>query len=172
MRRFLFFLPLLFFFFLVLAAKNTSAASYAPAEIIVQFRPLVPQGLIEKITQDTRAQIKEKLMLPRTFVLKVPAGQEENLAWAFSQNLLVSYAELNYQAQALEVPNDPYFANQWGMSKVQGPEAWDISHGSSAAKVAILDTGIDRDHEDLAAKSSWSLSIPVSKMATLAAEEP
>lgn len=153
MRRFFLFLPFLLFGFFVLAAKNTSAASYAPAEIIVQFRPLVPQGLIEKITQDTKAQIKEKLMLPRTFVLKVPSGQEENLVKTFSRNPLVSYAELNYQAQALEVPSDPYFGNQWGMTKVQGPQAWDISHGSPSAKIAILDTGIDKDHEDLAAKT-------------------
>ena len=153
MKRLLFFLPLLLFAFLVLTVKTASAASYAPEEIIVQFRPLVPSAVIERIAQNSGARIKERLLLPRTFVLKVPAGQEENLATIFSQNLLVSYAELNYQAQALEVPNDPYFANQWGMAKVQGPEAWDISHGSASAKIAILDTGIDKDHEDLAAKT-------------------
>lgn len=152
MKRFLFFLPLLLFAFLFLTVKNTSATSYAPEEIIVQFRPLVSSAVVERITQNKGARIKERLLLPRTFVLKVPAGQEENLARIFSQNLLVSYAELNYQAQALEIPDDPYFGNQWGMSKVQGPEAWDISHGSVSANIAILDTGIDKDHEDLAAK--------------------
>ncbi len=153
MKRFLFFLPLLLFAFLVLTVKTTSAASYAPEEIIIQFRPLVPSAIVERITQNSGARIKERLFLPRTFVLKVPAGQEENLATIFSQNLLVSYAEPNFKAYALEVPNDTYFANQWGMTKVQGPEAWDISHGSASAKIAILDTGIDKDHEDLATKT-------------------
>lgn len=125
---------------------------FSPEEIIVQFRPLVPSGVMERITQDRGAQIKARLFLPRTFVLKVPSGQEENLVKVFSRNPLVSYAEPNFKAYALEVPNDPYFSNQWGMTKVQAPGAWDISHGSTSAKIAILDTGIDKDHEDLAAK--------------------
>ena len=160
MRRFFFLLPFLLLVFFALTAKiratvslTFDSSSYAPGEIIVQFRPLVPQGIMERITQDSGAQIKERLFLPRTFVLKVPTGQEENLAKTFSQNLLVSYAEPNFKAYALAVPNDPYFSLQWGMTKVQGPEAWDISHGSSAAQIAILDTGIDKDHEDLAAKT-------------------
>ncbi|MFZ5365902.1 MAG: S8 family peptidase [Patescibacteria group bacterium] len=147
-----FFLLLGFVLLWVLPVKAASAASFAPEEIIVQFRPLVPQGIIEKITRDRGAKIKEKLFLPRTFVLRVPKGQEENLAKVFSGNPLVSYAELNFEAWALEIPNDTYFSNQWGMSKVQAPEAWDISHGASSATIAILDTGIDKDHEDLTAK--------------------
>lgn len=139
------------------AAPDISEASkiqsrFAPGEIIVQFRPLVPQGIVEKISQDAGAKLKEKLFLPRTFVLRVPKGQEERLVSVLSKNLLVSYAEPNYEAQALEIPNDPYFPNQWGMTKVQAPEAWDLAHGSSSVRIAILDTGIDNDHEDLAAK--------------------
>jgi len=160
MRRFFFLLLLPLLIFFVLTAKIRATAplafipsSYAPGEIIVQFRPLVPQGVIKSLTQGAGAQIKERLFLPRTFVLKVPPGHEENLIRTLSQNLLVSYAEPNFKAYALEVPNDPYFSKQWGMSKVQGPEAWGISHGSSAVKIAILDTGIDKDHEDLAAKT-------------------
>jgi len=124
MRRFFFLLPFLLLVFFALTAKiratvslTFDSSSYAPGEIIVQFRPLVPQGIMERITQDSGAQIKERLFLPRTFVLKVPTGQEENLAKTFSQNLLVSYAEPNFKAYALAVPNDPYFSLQWGMTK-------------------------------------------------------
>jgi thermitase len=148
----LFFLSLFFVFF-ILAAETTLANSFAPEEIIVQFKPLVPSVVAERIARESGVRIKERLLLPRTFVLKVPAGQEENLARNLSRNLLVSYAELNYEVRALEVPNDLYFANQWGMAKVQATEAWNISHGSPSAKIAILDTGIDKDHEDLVAKT-------------------
>lgn len=160
MRRFFKFFPLflipLLFTLLFLGKTPQSQAfdspKFALEEIIVQFRPLIPSEIIERISQSAGAQLREKLFLPRTFVLKVPKGQEENLVKSFTQNPLVSYAELNYEIKALGTPNDPYFSNQWGMVKVQAPEAWDISHGSQSAKIAILDTGIDNDHEDLAAK--------------------
>jgi hypothetical protein len=99
MRRFLLLLPLLFFTLLALPVRGvfgslpSDADSFALEEIIVQFRPLVPQAAIDRITQGAGAQIKETLFLPRTFVLRVPKGLEENLAKTLSQNPLVSYAE-------------------------------------------------------------------------------
>ncbi len=145
--------------FLLFSVRTASGApqfsqreSYAPEEIIVEFRPLVPEAIAEKITQNVGAKIKTKLFLPQTFVLKVPGGQEENLAKILSQNPLISYAEPNFEAQALEIPNDPYFSSQWGLTKIQAPGSWDVTHSSQSAKIAILDTGIDRDHEDLSSK--------------------
>jgi thermitase len=38
------------------------------------------------------------------------------------------------------------------MTKIQAAEAWSVTTGSSDVKIAILDTGIDQNHEDLAAK--------------------
>lgn len=159
MRKILFVLSSLFLILLVLPARVVSSeplyqgrSSFAPGEIIVQFRPLVPQAVIDQINQSAGVQIKEKLLLPRTFVLRVSQGQEERVVQTLSGNPLVSYAELNFQAQALEVPNDPYFSNQWGMVKVQAPEAWNLNHGSSAVRIAIADTGIDNDHEDLSSR--------------------
>lgn len=47
-------------------------------------------------------------------------------------------------------PNDTYFNNQWALDKINAPEAWDITTGSSEVIIAIVDSGIDLDHEDLA----------------------
>ena len=41
---------------------------------------------------------------------------------------------------------------QWALSKVMAPEAWQITSGESTVIVAVLDTGIDQTHEDLAGK--------------------
>jgi len=56
-------------------------------------------------------------------------------------------------------PNDPYFttnssdtSKQWGLPKISAPAAWDIDTGSSSQIIAILDTGINYNHEDLASK--------------------
>ena len=67
------------------------------------------------------------------------------------------------------VPNDPYRLSQWGVQNdyftlqpsgtiadhdadVDAPRAWQRTTGSTATRIAILDSGIDLDHEDLAAK--------------------
>ena len=53
-------------------------------------------------------------------------------------------------AQAAD-PNDPLFGLQWGPKQVQAPTAWNTSTGSGAT-IAIVDSGVDLDHPDLAGK--------------------
>jgi len=50
------------------------------------------------------------------------------------------------------VPNDMYFDKQWALIKIQASEAWKITSGSQDILIAVLDTGIDQRHEDLADK--------------------
>ena len=45
--------------------------------------------------------------------------------------------------------NDPLFADQWYLQKIQAPVVWDTTTGSQEVIVAILDTGVDLDHPDL-----------------------
>ena len=55
----------------------------------------------------------------------------------------------------LNFPSDPYFDRQWALGSINLPQAWLVTEGSPSEKdvlVAILDTGIDRDHEDLVGK--------------------
>lgn len=51
--------------------------------------------------------------------------------------------------------NDPFFIgadfkNQWGLHKVRAPEAWDRQTGNNAVQIAVVDTGCDYHHPDLA----------------------
>lgn len=78
----------------------------------------------------------------------------------------VEWAEPRYVFRLQFVPNDPQFAQQWGLNNpgggagqfsladadVDAPEAWDVSQGSASTVIAIIDTGIDLDHPDLDAK--------------------
>lgn len=49
------------------------------------------------------------------------------------------------------VPNDPRFGEQWHWPKIQAPQAWDVATGSPNVVVAVIDTGVDTAHPDLAA---------------------
>ncbi len=45
----------------------------------------------------------------------------------------------------------PSIAKLWGMSKIDAPQAWERTVGSPGVVLAVLDTGVDYRHEDLAA---------------------
>lgn len=55
---------------------------------------------------------------------------------------------------SVPTPNDPRYGEQWHFFDPVGgiklPEAWDVTTGDPAIRVAVLDTGIRGDHEDLA----------------------
>ena len=66
----------------------------------------------------------------------------------------IVYAEPDYIVNICDaIPNDPHFntPSMWGMKKIQAPAAWEINTGSNAVVVAVIDTGIDHRHPDLAA---------------------
>jgi subtilisin family serine protease len=50
------------------------------------------------------------------------------------------------------VPNDPYFVDEWGLPAIGLPQAWSVSRGQGVI-VAVLDTGVDVTHEDLAGQT-------------------
>ncbi len=70
----------------------------------------------------------------------------------------VEYAELNYVLKLSEVPDDPYYSSYgtfgdypdlWGLKAINSKTAWDKTTGSNSILVGVIDTGIDRTHEDL-----------------------
>ena len=81
---------------------------------------------------------------------------------AYQSDPNVLYAEPNYRVQLQLTPNDPQFDQLWGLNNVgqtggtvdadiDGVEAWDYGTGSGNVIVAVIDTGVDYTHEDLAA---------------------
>ncbi|MFO0849392.1 MAG: S8 family serine peptidase [Gemmataceae bacterium] len=49
------------------------------------------------------------------------------------------------------VPNDPSYADQWGLTVASAPAAWNVSTGTGQTIVAVIDSGVDTAHPDLAA---------------------
>jgi subtilisin family serine protease len=57
----------------------------------------------------------------------------------------------NNSTSSASWPNDPYYSYQWDMQKMAAPDVWVVSTGSSSVTVAVVDTGVDYTHPDLAA---------------------
>jgi thermitase len=51
--------------------------------------------------------------------------------------------------QAAYSIDDGYLADRWGIGKIEAPRAWEITSGDQSVIVAVLDTGIDKDNQDL-----------------------
>ncbi len=85
-------------------------------------------------------------------VLKVPAGQAGEVLAELKADESVEHAELDAIMTANAVPNDPAYSSQWHLPKINAPQAWDYTKGSTSSKIAIIDTGVDLDHPDLVAK--------------------
>lgn len=86
----------------------------------------------------------------------VKLGDRKEYFNALSQlakNPEVEYAEPNYLARITQTPNDPYYSQQWGPQNIKANLAWDkVTHAQRAGvTIAVLDTGINANHEDLQA---------------------
>ncbi len=103
-------------------------------------------------------------IVPGLSVVKLPAGMTvESAIKQFNQSANILYAQPNYEVYALSTfPDDTRFNELWGMhntgqsggtidADIDAPEAWDIMTDSSKIVVAVIDTGVDYTHPDLAA---------------------
>lgn len=62
---------------------------------------------------------------------------------------IIRVADMDLSVQA--TAQDPYYRQQWYLSDLKIPSAWDITTGSSIA-VAVVDTGINDSHPDLSSR--------------------
>lgn len=153
------------------ATATTGAESqyeWVPNEILVKFKP----GL----SSDQKAAIMQGHLIyefrsSRSELWKSIAKSVESMVAELDGNPDVEYVEPNYIVRAFDTPNDNWFGRCWGLhntglrdhggnlgvadADIDAPEAWDIFHGSSSTVVAIIDTGVDYNHPDLAA-NIWS----------------
>ena len=84
-------------------------------------------------------------------VSDIPLSAVSSFVMEVQDSDLSKYIEPNMKFQACFVPNDPYWSYQWGPRIIEADSAWDTTIGDSSVLVAVVDTGIDWDHPDLAA---------------------
>jgi thermitase len=140
---------------IVFAASPSSSppvSDFSSQQILVKFKPGTSLPEAAQIHRQLGGQVKETIAGIGVQVITVPKGQAMAKAKAYGLNARVAYAEPDFVAQAIGSPDDPYFGLQWGLTKVEAAQAWEMTNGSNSINIAIVDTGVDMDHPDLVDK--------------------
>jgi len=131
------------------AATSPEIPNYVPGQVIVGFKEISTQ--VKGAIRAMGGTIMDEIPQLKALVIKVTAGREEQFIQGVRIIAGVKYAERNGIVRALYTPNDPYWNQLWNMQKISADKAWDFQKGSLSIKVAVVDTGVDYTHQDLAA---------------------
>lgn len=134
----------------VLAAKDS--ATIVQDELLVQVKAGVAKEKADEALKGLGASEADEIAPIRVKRIKVPPQALEKVKAALAKHPLVNFVENNYLAQGGAVPNDPTYPSQWHLPIISAPQGWDITTGSSTIDIAIIDSGVDPTHPDLAGK--------------------
>lgn len=124
-------------------------AAQEPDQILVKFQPGTDEIAKGNVHRKHGGGVIDTIPGIDVQVVRVQSGKAREKANAYKNERAVRFAEPDYVvAVDPVVVNDPKLVNQWALPKIQAPEAWSLSQGN-AVRIAILDTGIDQNHEDL-----------------------
>jgi thermitase len=130
-------------------------ASYVKDEVVVKLKPDTPPESLRLYAPGAyvRAGATAALSALGVTILKVPEGTVPQAVADLRRSPAVEFAEPNYLVHAAVItPSDPGWANQYGPVRIQAPQAWEITTGSISVTIAVIDSGVDFSHPDLASK--------------------
>jgi hypothetical protein len=144
-------------------------------EVLVKFRRLLASR--ERVQVEQEIDADQSSTIGRAGARRLHSRRfDTSTLVAFLRNHPdVEYVEPNYIVQSDAIPTDPFFGQLWGLlnvgqtvgtpgtpgADISATLAWDVSTGSRANVIAVIDTGIDYAHSDLAA-NVWSAPAPFS----------
>jgi subtilisin family serine protease len=149
------------------AAIRTVRHGAVPGELIVRFAPRVGAHRRAHVARAAGVRLSHWLGTRGLWLVRVRGtGSVDRATRVLRRSPGVRWAERNhYVSLDATTPDDPLFAQDWGLDNtgqvVQGvtgtadadidaPEAWDQTTGSTNVVVAVVDTGVDYTHQDLA----------------------
>jgi len=132
---------------------------YAKHRVLLQTRVGLSERELDKILAKHGGRKKQFIRQIRVHVIELPERAAElAVARALRSEALVKFAELDMSIAPALVPNDTFYVQAWHLPKIGAPQAWDISTGAGVV-IAILDTGVNVAHPDLAGRAvpGWNV---------------
>ena len=144
------------------ARAQTEAAA---GEVIVRFSADADSSERADARRSVDGEVERSLPVSGLELLALPQGHSvSDSVETLESSPDVAYAEPNFYRGSAVVPNDPSFADLWGLQNmgqlvhgtvglpdadIDAPEAWDSTTGSAGVTIAVVDSGIDPNHPDL-----------------------
>ena len=142
-----------------ISGDSENSNDYALGEIIVKYRDDV-EGNGNEIISDGRRVVYEYVERPETikkivrnselYKLKFEDDKVEKIIEEYKGLDEVEYAEPNYLMRSFVIPNDASYSLKYGLVNINAEKAWNLTIGDGKVSIAVIDTGVDWDHPDLA----------------------
>lgn len=147
--------------------EELNKGKYIQAELLVKFKSGVTKQKSQAIHQALGSKLIKSNILENVERIKLPSGLSVRDAIVqYMSNPDVEYACPNFIRQAARIskmmPNDQFFRDQWALrnigqyaygtkgADIDATYAWRVSIGHYGIVIAVIDTGIDYTHPDLA----------------------
>jgi subtilisin family serine protease len=137
----------------------------AAPELLVRLRGPIDDAALRRLEARSGGRVLRVLPAARLVRLALPAGVRSGaaVAGALGADPAVESVRPNGRGRGGFAPDDPLYGLQWHLRNtgvtggtpgvdIDAPGAWAITRGSEEVVVAILDTGVDFDHPDLAGR--------------------
>lgn len=136
------------------AAAFASAAAPASSVLLVKPKAGTPETATHALLSAQGATETARIPALDLRIVTVPTAAADAIARRLAADPSVDYAEPDQPAHLVASPNDPFFTSnsQWYLGTIGAPAAWDLSTGSDAITVAVVDSGVLASHPDLAGK--------------------
>jgi len=131
-------------------ASAGGAVGWAKGRLLVAPRAGLSDRELERVLKSQNARSKGRFKQTNVHVVELPAGADEVAAMrALNKDRRLKYVELDMVLAPAASVNDPAYSKSWALTGIDAPGAWDTANGSGVT-IAILDTGVDGSHPDLA----------------------
>ena len=131
------------------APGNIKDAEFAPGRILVEPRAGLSNEEFDKLLK-VHGGKRRKIGQSHLHIVDLP-GNASPLAviQQLARNPHLTFADLDRRVKVSAAVNDTYVGSEWHLSKVGASTAWDTTQGDGIV-IAILDSGVDGSHPDLA----------------------
>lgn len=139
-------------------AQAAQPAEWVKGRVLVQARAGLSEAELDKIVKPHGGKLR-RIGKSDLFIVDLPGNASETAVQAqLAHNPHLKFAELDgLLRRPAMVSNDPYLGSEWHLNKIGAPSAWDTAQGNGVT-IAVLDTGVDASHPDLAPRlvAGWN----------------
>jgi thermitase len=131
------------------ASRANPTSGWAKGRILMMPRAGLPEKELAKILGANGGRGR-KIGQSNLYIVDLPPNASEKaVAARLAHHPALKFAELDQVVAPELVPNDPYYGSAWHLPRIGASSAWDSSQGAGIT-IAILDSGVDSGHPDLA----------------------